>query len=145
PGPAGVRLGIAGVLAAAVDTRVLAVRLRPARRQVNEDWLDRYRGWVYAAGFGAQLGAGLVTIVTSATVYLTVVAAFLTGSARQGVLVGSAFGLSRAVPVLFTGRVRTPLQLRAWHARLASWRGPVEWLTVAGTMGAAAALLGSRW
>ena len=34
------------------------------KRQVNEDWLGRYRGWVYGFGFGAQLGFGLVTVVT---------------------------------------------------------------------------------
>src|SRR4051794_8762925 len=32
------------------------------RRQVNEDWLGRYRGWFYGAGFGFQLGLGIVTI-----------------------------------------------------------------------------------
>ena len=26
-------------------------------RQVNERWLDEYRGWVYGLGYGAQLGA----------------------------------------------------------------------------------------
>ena len=26
------------------------------RRQVDENWLQSYRGWVYGAGFGAQLG-----------------------------------------------------------------------------------------
>src|SRR5665213_1536531 len=46
---------------AAVLLIVLAVDLRPGappgpRRQVNERWLDEYRGWVYGAGFGAQLG-----------------------------------------------------------------------------------------
>src|SRR5690242_20034923 len=25
------------------------------RRQVDERWLDRYRGWVYGLGYGAQL------------------------------------------------------------------------------------------
>ena len=28
------------------------------RRQVDEQWLTRYRGWVYGVGFGAQLGFG---------------------------------------------------------------------------------------
>src|SRR5438270_10674646 len=32
-------------------------------RQVNERWLDRYRSWVYGLGFGAQLGAGITTVV----------------------------------------------------------------------------------
>ena len=37
------------------------------RRQVNEDWMARYRGWAYGAGFGLQLGLGVVTIVTTAS------------------------------------------------------------------------------
>src|SRR4051812_3346416 len=36
------------------------------RRQVDERWLDRYRGWVYGVGYGTQLGAGLATAITSA-------------------------------------------------------------------------------
>src|SRR5436305_13175892 len=57
-----------GVLAAAllVDATSLRRHLPTTRRQVNEDWMARYRGWVYGAAFGAQLGAGVVTVVTSA-------------------------------------------------------------------------------
>src|SRR5947209_302552 len=52
---------LATVLALGVgaDLRVAGLRLPSVRRQVNEDWLRRYRGWVYGAGFGAQLGAGV--------------------------------------------------------------------------------------
>src|SRR6478609_6746597 len=53
-------------LALVVDASPLRRRLPTTRRQVNEDWLTRYRGWVYGIGFGAQLGTGLATIVTSA-------------------------------------------------------------------------------
>src|SRR4249919_1505358 len=66
-------------------------------RQVNEDWLTQYRGWVYGLGFGVQLGLGVVTIVTTAAVYLTWVAAFVSGSAAIGAAVGAAFGLARAL------------------------------------------------
>ena len=34
----------------------------------------RYRGWVYGLGFGAQLGFGVVTVVTSAATYVAFVA-----------------------------------------------------------------------
>src|SRR2546423_14617654 len=54
--------GLAGVL---VDAGVGGLRVPTIRRQVDEDWLHRYRGWVYGVGFGFQLGAGLLTIVTS--------------------------------------------------------------------------------
>src|SRR3954470_9223158 len=60
------------------------------RRQVDEAWLARYRGWVYGLGFGLQLGLGVVTIVTSSTVYATVVLAAVTGSGRTGGPAGAA-------------------------------------------------------
>ena len=45
-------------------------RLTPwtPRRQVNEDWIGRYRGWVYGAGFGAQLGLGFAVFVMTCAV-----------------------------------------------------------------------------
>ena len=46
---------VAGLVA---DLGVGGVRLPSWRRQVNEDWLAHYRGWVYGTGFGFQLGAG---------------------------------------------------------------------------------------
>src|SRR5436190_12077859 len=72
----GPRLGLLGLLLAAgiaLDARVGGLRLPSSRRQVNEDWLTRYRGWVYGGAFGLQLGTGVVTIVTGSAVYLTFV------------------------------------------------------------------------
>src|SRR4051812_30627254 len=66
-------LAVAGALA---DARGVAT----IKRQVNEDWLHRYRGWVYGLGFGVQLGFGVLTIVTSAATYVAFVLALLTGS-----------------------------------------------------------------
>ena len=56
-------------VALGVDVSPLRRRLPTTRRQVNEDWMGRYRGWVYGVAFGAQLGTGVATIVTSAAVY----------------------------------------------------------------------------
>src|SRR5512135_756112 len=47
-------LGLAAVfcvVGAAADVGLLGP-LPTVHRQVNEDWLDRYRGWVYGLGFG---------------------------------------------------------------------------------------------
>src|SRR5580693_517801 len=68
---AGWRLPAIGGVALAAGIADLAApgRLLSPRRQVDEGWLSRYRGWVYGVGFGAQLGVGVVTVVTSATVY----------------------------------------------------------------------------
>src|SRR3954447_7454341 len=89
----------------ALDSGVGRLRLPTWRRQVDEAWLGRYRGWVYGAGFGLQLGLGVVTIVTSSTVYATVVLAAVTGSVGAGALVGAVFGVVRSLPVLALRRV----------------------------------------
>ena len=67
-------------------------RLPGVRRQVDDDWLRRYRGWVYGAGFGFQLGIGVVTIVTTAAVYATFALAALTGAVATGSPVGPVSG-----------------------------------------------------
>ena len=65
-------------------------RERPGpRRQVNERWLDDYRGWVYGLGFGAQLGLGVTTVVTSAATYATLLACALSGAPGRGALIGA--------------------------------------------------------
>src|SRR5205807_4975549 len=81
PGPSGrwePRLAVLAVaLAAAIALDAGAgagaggIRIPSVRRQVNEDWLREYRGWVYGLGFGLQLGLGVSTIVTTAAVYVT--------------------------------------------------------------------------
>jgi hypothetical protein len=116
---------------ATVAIDISRVRLPSWGRQVNEDWMTRYRGWAYGAGFGFQLGLGVASIVTTATVYLWLAAAILSASAHSGAAVGAAFGLARAMPVLAIGRVRTPAALRRAHIRLAHWAQPVRLGTAA--------------
>jgi sulfite exporter TauE/SafE len=87
------------------------------RRQVDERWLERYRGWVYGLGFGAQLGVGVTTVVSSAATYLTVIAALLSASAVQGALIVGCFGCVRGVTLLAAAGVRRPDQLLAFHRR----------------------------
>src|SRR6478736_1103162 len=53
-----------------LDARVLRWRVPGPRRQVNEDWLATYRGWVYGIGFGTQLGLGFATIVESSLTWV---------------------------------------------------------------------------
>ena len=106
------------LLAVAVDAPGSPVPLPRWRRQVDEDWLTRYRGWVYGLGFGLQLGAGLVTIVVSAVIYLAFALAALTGSVAGAVAVGVAFGATKALVLLAAARVRTPEELLGFHRRL---------------------------
>lgn len=143
--PAATRLLALGLLLIAglgLDLRRGSRRLPSTRRQVNEDWLFRYRGWVYGAAFGFQLGVGVVTVVTTSAVYLTLAAALLTGSAAAGALVGGAFGLIRALPVLLTARVRRPGELIEFHRRLRAWDRPALRLVLAAEAALAAVAIG---
>jgi sulfite exporter TauE/SafE len=122
---------VACVLAVAVDLQVGRLRSPTVHRQVNEDWLARYRGWLYGLGFGYQLGLGVVTVVTTASVYLMIVLAFLTGSVRGGLVIGVAFGLVRALPLLAVAGVRVPGQLRQAMRRAGDQDRVARWATLA--------------
>ena len=97
------------------------VRVPSLHRQVDEIWLEEYRGWVYGLGFGFQLGLGLGTIVTSASVYLVFVIAALSGSLASGLVIGITFGFVRALPLLTMARVQHPAQLRTHLSRFTAW------------------------
>jgi hypothetical protein len=105
-------LALAGAL---VDARVGGLRLPSTKRQVDENWLRRYRGWVYGFGFGAQLGFGVVTVVTSAATYVAFALSFLAGSVAAGAVIGLVFGLVRGLALLPARRIHDPAQLRAFH------------------------------
>ena len=49
------------VLATLLDLGILGVTMPVIRRQVNERWLDEFRGWFYGVGFGWQIGVGVAT------------------------------------------------------------------------------------
>jgi len=124
-----VALAAAGAL---VDSGAGGVRLPTVHRQVDEGWLDRYRGWVYGLGFGFQLGLGVTTVVTTSAVYLMWVLALLAGSWAGGLLVGLVFGVTRGLAPLSTAGLRAPEQLWQRHRRIAALESPTRRLTVAG-------------
>jgi hypothetical protein len=97
----------------ALDLGAGGARLPSWRRQVDEAWLGRYRGWVVGTGFGAQLGVGVVTIVTSSTTYAVLLLCALSGSVTVGAVVGGLFGLVRALPLVLMARVDTRERLWA--------------------------------
>ena len=103
---------LAGVL---VDARG---RVPGPHRQVNEDWLVTYRGWVYGAGYGGQLGLAFLTIVAGSVTWVAFACAFGAGSLAAGLFVGATFGLVRAIPVLTMARTFSASALRARIARL---------------------------
>ena len=93
-------------------------------RQVNERWLDRFRPWVYGAGFGWQIGAGLVTYIKTAALYLMIALAALTASPSTALAIGALFGLVRGLAVLLGRGIVSPATLADFHRRFTR-AGPV--------------------
>jgi len=135
---------IGGLLA---DLGRLGLRLPTVRRQVDEGWRAGYRGWVWGLGYGIQLGAGVVTVVTTSAVYVTWLAAALSGSAVAGAMIGMTFGFARAIPVLSVAGVRRPDQLLHVDAVLVRLAAPARRATYGvGAVLAGLTLLGAaRW
>jgi hypothetical protein len=120
--PAAVAIA-AAVLAIALgfDLQPAGVDLPGTRRQVDENWLNRYRGWVYGTGYGVQLGLGVVTIVNTAAVYAAMLLATLSGSVVGGLIIGGAFGAVRGSFILAGRRITTPERLISFHRALDGW------------------------
>jgi len=108
-------------LGLAADLGVGGLRLPTIHRQVDKDWLDRYRGWVTGLSFGFQLGLGVVTVVNTAAIYATFVLALVSGSPLVGAIIGTTFGLARSLVILSVRHVQQPAELRGAHRRMRSW------------------------
>jgi hypothetical protein len=121
---------VAALITLASDRRVGGFHLPEHPRQVNELWLMRYRRWLYASGFGAQIGSGFATYIMTAANYLVVVLAGLTAEPRTAFGIGLCFGLVRGLAVLLSARCRSGQQLQALHRRLARWEPRSLWLVV---------------
>jgi MFS family permease len=142
------------VIALLADTSWTPFTLPVHPRQVDERWLTTYRRWIYAGGYGVQIGTGFATYIMSAAVYLTALLAVMTSSAMTAFTVGLTFGVVRGLGVLVTIRARTPEQLRSLIARVDRLGEPCLQLArtveacvgvvaaqmLAGPLGAAAAL-----
>ena len=138
--PALVVGGLVCLAAAAAD--LAPGRVPGGRRQVDEDWLARYRGWVYGAGFGYQLGLGVVTVVTSAATYAVLALALLTQSPTAGLLVGAVFGAARSLPALLLHRVDSHGDIRSLAAALEDRSAAVARATAGALLVGGAVLLG---
>lgn len=119
-------VGVAGAL------DLLKVPTLGVHRQVNERWIGRLRGWVYGAGFGAQLGSGVATYVVTWGVYAMFAIQFLAASPAWGAAAGGVFGLGRSVFLLAAGFVDRPSRLESFNRTLVSLARPVHQLTGVG-------------
>lgn len=102
-------------------------RIRPVgpHRQVNEDWLLRYRDWVTGIGFGAQLGVGFATIIPSYATWTLYAGALLVG-VPGALLVGVCFGAGRSILLLRTRRVTEPRHLALLMHQVSRFEQPAQ-------------------
>lgn len=131
---------VCALVAAGSDAGVGGWHLPIHRRQVNERWLDRFRAWVYGAGFGWQIGTGLTTYITTAAVYLMIVLGALTTRPLVALAVGTLFGLLRGAAVLLTRRLHSADRLLAFHRTFTAAGPSVATVVTAVVVGVALAL-----
>jgi hypothetical protein len=121
PASLGWSIALAGAVVAALsDARVGGWSLPMHPRQVDERWLTTYRRWIYAAGYGVQIGSGFATYIMTAGVYLTALLAVLTASPSQAFIAGLAFGVLRGMTIAVAGVARDPQRLAALLGRIES-------------------------
>jgi hypothetical protein len=132
----------AAAVCVASDTRMVGRSLPVHPRQVDERWLTTYRRWIYAGGYGVQIGAGFATYIMTAAVYLTAALAVLTGSAAQAFTVAVVFGTVRGLAIAACAFARTPEALRSLIARVDGWAVPSTWVATAVAAGVAAVAAG---
>jgi hypothetical protein len=125
---------------AALGVAVELVGVPTHRRQVDDAWLRRYRGWVYGLGFGVQLGVGVSTIVTTAAVYVLLAAELLAPSVAAGAAMGAAFGLVRGATLLTAARVDSPQRLAAFHRGFRRLERTAGWAAIAAQAAVVAAV-----
>ena len=121
----------ASAVAMASDARLGGFHLPVHHRQVNERWLDSLRPWVYGAGFGWQIGAGLTTYIMTAAVYLMIVLAALVRQPWFGFAFGVLFGLVRGLSVCLGRHITSAEALREFHRRFFEWGPRIGRITVA--------------
>lgn len=123
--------GGSALLGAAVDARVFGNVLPVVRRQVDDRWLSRYRGWVYASGFGWQIGTGVATYVMTSAVFVFLALAVLSTQPWVALSICAGFGAARGSAILLTTSAQDPQELRVLHRKLDRAGEPVRRLAIA--------------
>jgi hypothetical protein len=130
----------AGLTLLAAAAEAGAAPLPIHHRQVNERWLDAYRPWVYATGFGWQIGTGVATYIKTSAVYALIALAALTGDPRVALCVGLLFGLVRGLAVFTSRGITTTSALASFHRRFMELDRPARGTVVVVELAAAVAL-----
>ncbi len=113
-------VAVLALIAAASDAGLGGWSLPIHRRQVNEQWLDRYRAWLYGSGFGWQIGVGYATYLMTAALHAMVLVGVLTADPVAALASGVLFGTVRGLAVLLSASLRTPEALARFHRRFAA-------------------------
>jgi hypothetical protein len=135
---------IAGT-AAPIDGGAFGAVIPIWRRQLNDAWMSRYRGWVYGAGYGWQLGVGVATYIMTAAVFAVPLLGVLTGDPMTALAICMLFGLVRGFVVLLTAGAGSPAQLRALHRRFADWGSSVRLAVIGVELAVVVAVLAAQW
>jgi len=117
------------IIAAVLDVKGL--RPPSPHRQVDEDWLGRYRDWVTGLGFGLQLGAGFATIIPTFGTWALYLVAMGVG-VPAAVAIGVAFGIGRSLLLFFTRYVRSTSVLAETMRRFTRAENLARWVSIAG-------------
>ena len=118
------------LLAAASDGRLAGFHIPGHDRQVNERWLDRYRSWVYGAGFGWQIGVGLATYIMTSALYLLILIGGMTAQPVIAIALGALFGLVRGLAVYLAAGLDSTERLLSFHSKFESHREAVRQSTI---------------
>ena len=135
---AGLSIALAALIALTaglLDAGALWIEMPVLRRQVNERWLDEYRGWFYGFGFGWQIGCGVATYVMTAGVFALIAFSVLTRSPLAALVLGASFGLLRGGAVFLGAGATSPGALRHLVAGLDGIEGRVRWLVISCLLG----------
>jgi hypothetical protein len=139
-------VAIAAAVTIAADFGFLKTPRIP--RQVDESWFGQFRPWVYGAGYGWQIGAGLATYVMTNAVYLMLVVGVMTTNPWIATCVGALFGGIRGLTLLIGWRLVDPAKIRSLHRRLDTLEPASRVLAISGqvvVLAVAAALWTSVW
>jgi len=136
---------VAALAAAGVDAGWFGDLIPLWRRQVDDGWLARYRSWVYATGFGWQIGVGVATYIMTAGVFLVVVLAAVTANPVAAVAICTGFGLVRGMAVILTARAGSPARLRDMHRRFDQVGPSVRVAVILVELAVAVTVLGAQW
>jgi hypothetical protein len=123
------------VLCVAADARLGGLRLAERPRQVDASWVGTFRPWVYAGGYGLQLGTAVSTYVMSNATYVVLICSVVLLSPLSAFVVGATFGLCRGLTILVGAGIRSPKDLSRVHAALDRLAAPSLALAVVGQLG----------